>query len=133
MPKFFSNAAYRAMARFTSPAAAAALDTALASSQTAADLVPIAAAASQVAVFGKLLEIDATAGNVVATAPNPVGAAGQSWGMILKATASAHTMVAAPHAAETFDGGAAPAATAVVGAMYQFTSDGTNWLITAKI
>lgn len=82
---------------------------------------------------GLLYAVDATAGNIVATAPDPTTCEGQSWGFLLIATASAHTVAAAAHAAEHFNLTTPPAATAVVGSKFVFTSDGTNWLITGKI
>lgn len=93
--------------------------------------------AKQIASFnaqpGLLYPVDATAGAIVATAPDPTTCEGQSWGFLLEKTASAHTVAAAAHATEEFNLTTPPAATSTVGAKFVFTSDGTNWLITGKI
>lgn len=162
MGAYFDEETYRALARQASPdiadildtglaglvdsAGAAAADsaTAAATSATAAATSATAAASealvptvthttSQTAAFGSLVVIDATSGNLTVTAPNPAANAGKRWGLKLLATASAHTVAAVAHGAETFDGTTPLAPTAVLGSMLVYTSDGTNWVLTGKI
>lgn len=121
-----SSAAKRALSMALSPRAAGKISDALDSLM----LIPTATkTTNQTAKYGQIVVMDATAGALTVTAPDPVGNAGKQWGMKLLATASAHTITAVAHAAETFDGGAAPS-TSTAHALYVFVSDGTNWIIT---
>lgn len=121
----------RALAMALSPRAADLISDALDEvAGNSGQLIPTAThTTNQVATFGEIVVMDATAGALTVTAPNPAGEAGQSWGMKLLHTASSHTITAVAHGAETFDGGAAPS-TSTPGALYVFVSDGTNWIIT---
>lgn len=87
--------------------------------------------ASTTGITGKILVVDATTANVVVTAPAP--ASGGVFGLKLVKTASSHTLAVAAHAAETFDGTTPPAASSTVGALQIWQSDGTNWVLVAKI
>lgn len=134
-----SEAGYKQLCRLLSPTVTKILDEELATIATGEVAVgsdvltpTVAHTTNQVAAFGQLVVFNATAGALTCTAPNPAGNAGKSWGMKLATTASSHTITAVAHGAETFDGGAAPA-TSTAGALYKFTSDGTNWVITGKI
>lgn len=140
--QFLSAAAYRHLARQGSPALAAAVDAGFAggvataesgAEQSGGALVPSGVkTTNQTGAFGTLTEINATAGSLIITAPNPVGNAGKSFGGKLTATASSHTMSFAAHASETFDG-TTPPSTSTAEAEYVWTSDGANWLLTEKV
>lgn len=130
-PKFLSSSVFHALERFTSPGAARQLDAFLASGK--AGQQPVAVSASGNAVYGQTALVDATAGNVVMTAPDPTVGKGQSFTIVLVKTASSHTLGVAAHGSETFNGTTAPAASSTVGALWEFLSDGTNWVITKKI
>ena len=124
-----SNAIQRALSMALSPRAAKMISDGL----DATLLVPTATkTANQNAQYGQLVVIDATAGALTVTAPDPTVEAGGRWGIKLLHTASGHTATAVAHGAETFDGGAAPN-TSTAGGLLIFTSDGTNWIVTGKI
>lgn len=146
---------YRSLVRATSPRAAAVIDGQFGAITTTVEGVaePVVEAAAeavleamgialtptavkttnQTAAFGQLVVFNATAGALTCTAPNPAGAAGQSWGYYLETTASAHSITGEPHATETFDGNATGAVITVAGTLRVYTSDGTNWLLTQQV